>query len=88
MYLFENSKVYLKKTLKTYAFMFKFENIQKVDFQYCCISFQTQKYTWSRLLISALEIHLGSQFYQGFFWAKQCFHSNHLGKNIAKVIIS
>ena len=32
MYLFENSKVYLKKTLKTYAFMFKFENIQKVDF--------------------------------------------------------
>ena len=25
---------------------------------------------------------------QGFCWGKQCFYSNHLGKNIAEVIIS
>ena len=79
MYLFSDSEVYLKQTFKTYVFIvklssileedflniftFKLKSIFEVYFLNWCISFQTEKQTWSKLsilmyLFSNSEVYL------------------------------
>ena len=45
------------------------------------------KYSHLFICIQPLKFTLAVGNCQGFCWSKQCFHSNHIGKNIAEVII-
>ena len=49
MYLCSNLEVYRKYVFQIEVFLFNIRIILDVDFQYSCIYFETQKYTWSRL---------------------------------------
>ena len=49
MYLCSNSEVYRKYIFQIGVLLFNLRSILEVVFQYWCIYFETQKYTWNRL---------------------------------------